>query len=44
MREAAPILLAGLDHSGKTALRGMLEAHPAIHVVRHLRRFRSSTG
>jgi hypothetical protein len=36
MREAAPILLAGLDHSGKTALRGMLEAHPAIHVVRHL--------
>jgi hypothetical protein len=36
VREAAPILLAGLDHSGKTALRGMLEAHPAIHIVRHV--------
>jgi hypothetical protein len=36
VREAAPILLAGLDHSGKTALRGMLEAHPSIHIVRHV--------
>jgi Sulfotransferase family len=36
MREAAPILVAGLDHSGKTALRAALEAHPAIHIARHV--------
>lgn len=36
MREAAPIFVAGLDHSGKTALRAALNAHPDIHVVRHV--------
>jgi len=36
VREAAPILLAGLDHSGKTALRAALNAHPSIHIVRHV--------
>ena len=36
MKEAAPIFVAGLDHSGKTALRVALGAHPAIHMVRHI--------
>ena len=36
MKEAAPIFVAGLDHSGKTALRAALGAHPAIHMVRHI--------
>ena len=36
MREAAPIFVAGLDHSGKTALRAALGAHPTIHMVRHI--------
>jgi hypothetical protein len=30
----APILVAGLDHSGKTVLRAALGAHPDIHMVR----------
>jgi hypothetical protein len=32
----APIVVAGLDHSGKTALRAALGAHPDITMVRHL--------
>jgi len=36
MKEAAPIFVAGLDHSGKTSLRAALGAHPAIHLVRHI--------
>ena len=36
MREAAPIFVAGLDHSGKTTLRVALGKHPAICMVRHL--------
>jgi Sulfotransferase family len=36
VKEAAPIFVAGLDHSGKTALRAALGAHPAIHMVRHI--------
>lgn len=36
MKEAAPIFVAGLDHSGKTSLRAALGAHPAIHMVRHM--------
>ena len=36
MKEAAPIFVAGLDHSGKTSLRAALGAHPAIHMVRHI--------
>ena len=36
MKEAAPIFVAGLDHSGKTSLRAALGSHPAIHMVRHI--------
>ena len=36
MNEAAPIFVAGLDHSGKTALRAALGAHPGITMVRHI--------
>ena len=36
VNEAAPIFVAGLDHSGKTALRAALGAHPSIHMVRHI--------
>ena len=36
MNEAAPIFVAGLDQSGKTALRAALGAHPGITMVRHI--------
>jgi hypothetical protein len=36
VNEAAPIFVAGLDHSGKTTLRVALGAHPSIHMVRHI--------
>ncbi len=36
MSVPAPILVAGLDHSGKTALRAALGAHPDIVMVRHV--------
>ncbi len=36
MTAHAPIFVAGLDHSGKTALRAALDAHPDIRMVRHL--------
>jgi hypothetical protein len=36
MNEAAPIFVGGLDHSGKTALRAALGAHPRITMVRHI--------
>jgi hypothetical protein len=36
VKEAAPIFVAGLVHSGKTSLRAALGAHPSIHMVRHI--------
>lgn len=36
MTPGAPVFIAGLDHSGKTALRRALREHADIHVVRHL--------
>lgn len=39
-----PIILTGLDRSGKTALRGRLTAHPAIHIARRTALFSSLDG
>jgi hypothetical protein len=43
-RGHGPILLTGLDRSGKTALRGRLNAHPAIHIARRTALYSSVDG
>jgi hypothetical protein len=44
MNAEAPLLLAGLDHSGKTALRMALERHPTMALVRRLELWTSLRG